>query len=370
MSAGQPTFFQQLPLRAATVFYSAVFFTFAPMSLLLISAPTIERPLTALAATGIVSGLVAVSWAATFSLSKRFAIAIVVTTAATIALSGPFASTRFGAQRPDMSIEGLATVVSIVTGYVLFIVFIAGQGRTTLRLVTEMGLARDIHETLVPPIDRSTPAFEVLAVSRASSEMGGDLVEVVEHDGSTDLYVADVSGHGVRAGVVMGMVKAAIHTGAPGGKTLAELLTELNRVLEATTSAELYATMAVVRRRPGADRVEFALAGHHHIVRRRAADGVVDRWEARAFPLGLMPGVDFEAGCADVAPGDLLVVYTDGLNETEDADEVELGHEAIERIVAESGDGPLSELRTRLYERVDRHGAQVDDQSLLLARVV
>ncbi len=73
-----------------------------------------------------------------------------------------------------------------------------------------MRLARQIHETLVPPIDYEDERIEVFGLSRASAAMGGDLVDLVHRDGSLDVYLADVSGHGVRAGVVMGMLKAAI----------------------------------------------------------------------------------------------------------------------------------------------------------------
>ena len=132
----------------------------------------------------------------------------------------------------------------------------------------------------------------------------------------------------------MAMVKSSIRMGLRKHEGLSELLGDLNEVLEGTTSPELYATLACLRIDP-AGRVEYALEGHHHIAHYRASASELQRLDHRNFPLGLLDGRTYSTDTVAPEPGDLLAVYTDGLNETTDASDAELGHEAIERTVAD-----------------------------------
>jgi hypothetical protein len=360
-------FFLMLPRRAIVIFHVAVFCVFSPAGLLFVSSLEPRRGWAAVAANLAVSGLIAVSWAATFTLSRRFIVAIVATNLLMMAINTVLADTPIGIGRASPSLLSWLIIVQIVLGYALFVVFISGQGRQTLRLVTEMRLARDIHATLVPAIAFDDGRLEVLGVSDPSTEMGGDLIDVVDRGEATDLFVADVSGHGVRAGVVMGMVKSAIRMKLRRPADLPELLDELNDVLEGTTSPELYATLTALRiDRSGG--VEFGLAGHHPIACFRGGSATVERLGARTFPLGLFAGRTYGTERTTLAPGDLLAVYTDGLPETADGEERELGHEPIEREIAARAGRPLAEIRDAVLDLVRRHGAQADDRSLLLVR--
>lgn len=245
--------------------------------------------------------------------------------------------------------------------------FIDGQGKTTLHLMAEMSLARNIHDTLVSPVYFTNDRIEALGSSVPSTGMGGDLIDLVDHDEITDLFLADVSGHGVGAGIVMAMLKASIRMGLRRREDLSELLGNLNEVLENTTSSELYATLACLRvERNG--RVEYALAGHHHIAHYRASTSELRRLAHRNFPLGLLDGRTYGTATVTPEPGDLLAVYTDGLNETSDAFGAELGHQAIERTVTALAGLPLGEIRRDVFDLAERHGEQSDDRTLLLVR--
>src|SRR5688572_27223275 len=141
-------FFERLPPRAALVFFAAIFFVFAPVNVLLTSSVHRSGSLGASLLLAFLSGAAAVCWAATFTVSRWFAFGVVGFTVPLMVLSGPLAGPVLGV-RPSPSLPGLAVVGAIVLGYVLFIVFINGQGRTTLRLLTEMALAQRIHASLV-----------------------------------------------------------------------------------------------------------------------------------------------------------------------------------------------------------------------------
>ena len=362
-------FFSIVPRAAVLAFFAAVFFTFAPLNLLLSSSFEQQRSLGTVIWAGVISGLLAVSWAATFTLSRWFIVGIVLFTLAIVAFSGPLRLSPLGFGAGRTSLASVGVVLSVVAGYVLFVVFISGQGRRTVRLLTEMSLAREIHSTLVPPLRHHARGIEALGLSRASTEMGGDLVDVITGDTTTDLFLADVSGHGVRAGVVMGMLKSALRMGLAEQRELDELAGSLNDVIEATTSAALYATVAAVRIEPESGSGRYLLAGHHPILCLRAASGLIERLGDRAMPLGMMAGTTYQARPFQVAPGDLLAIYTDGLNETADDAERELGHEAIEQCLKRHADRSLEEIQQALFGLAENHGPQVDDRSLLLVRI-
>jgi hypothetical protein len=362
-------FFDLLPPRAALVFFAAVFFVFAPVSFLFTSSVERAGPLGATLLLAFLSGASAVCWAATFTVSYRFAPGIVVFMGAEMLLSGPLAGPVLGVRPSPPSPAGLAVIGAIVLGYVLFIVFINGQGRTTLRLLTEMALAQRIHASLVPALRRSDERLEVDGASVASTEMGGDLVDLVDHGATTDLVLADVSGHGVSAGVVMGMVKAAIRMGLREDRGLERLAADLNGVLDQTTSPEMYATLVLLRVHHAERRLQCLLAGHSQVLLvRRGADAAARIGEG-GVPVGLLGDSAYTSVSVGVAPGDLFATWTDGLDETMDAADRELGREAIERAVVARADRPLAEIRSAVFELARAHGPQRDDRSLLLVRM-
>ena len=362
-------FFELVPPRAALVFFAAIFFVFAPVNVLLTSSFERSGPLGASLVLAFLSGASAVCWAATFTVSRRFAFGIVPFMLAVMLLSGPLAMPVLGVRPSPPSVVGLVLVGSIVLGYVLFIVFINGQGRTTLRLMTEMALAQRIHASLVPALRRSDERLEVDGSSFASTEMGGDLVDMVDHGATTDLVLADVSGHGVKAGVVMGMVKSAIRMGLRDDRGLERLAGDLNEVLDQTTSPEMYATLVLLRVHHAERRLECLLAGHSQVLHHRRGEHTASRVGEGGLPVGLLRGGTYSSVSLGIAPGDLIATWTDGIDETMDEADVELGRAAIESAIVARAERPLAEIRGAVFELARAHGPQRDDRSLLLVRV-
>ena len=87
------------------------------------------------------------------------------------------------------------------------------------------------------------------------------------------------------------------------------------------------------------------------------------------FPLGLFPLAKFESGEIEVEPGDILALMTDGLPEATNAADEEFGFDRIGEILARNAEGPLGTLAEKLFAEVRRHGAQTDDETLLLVGV-
>ena len=205
----------------------------------------------------------------------------------------------------------------------------ARLSREVSALQAEMSLARDIHSTLVPPVDCTMQHMELFGQSLPSSAMGGDLLDLVEADGRMGVFVADVSGHGVKAGVVMGMLKSAVRTQLLAPISMALLLSNLNRILLKLENLEMYATLACMRF-TDASTAEFSLAGHLPILHYRSKERVIHQLRNQHFPLGMFDNADYGSQTVKFGPGDIFVLLTDGLTEVENESGEEFGHRQIE----------------------------------------
>jgi hypothetical protein len=147
-------------------------------------------------------------------------------------------------------VDGLGTMLTVMVGYTCFPRFINVTAARHLRAQAEIALARDIHRVLVPEIHRTAGEYEFFGWSVPSGDVGGDLVDLVEtHDGWLG-YVADVSGHGVASGVVMGMFKSGVRTRVRSGGTVGGLLGDVDQVLMPLKQPNMYVTAACIRGGP------------------------------------------------------------------------------------------------------------------------
>ena len=120
----------------------------------------------------------------------------------------------------------------------LLLSFVSNEGLANVRMQTELSLAHGIQATLVPDLYLQTPRFELYGKSISSTEMGGDLIDVIQNDdGSLLAYIADISGHGLPAGQLMGMLKTALRVSLQFHQQAAALLETADRVLPAVKEA-------------------------------------------------------------------------------------------------------------------------------------
>jgi sigma-B regulation protein RsbU (phosphoserine phosphatase) len=154
----------------------------------------------------------------------------------------------------------------------------------------------------------------------------------------------------------------------PDGPALGDLVSGLNDILAQTQRPNTLATFAALELY-GGGRARYALAGHLPILHFRAAARKLERLENAHPPLGIIEGRAFRHADIEAARGDLFVILTDGLTEVFDQRGEEFGEERLERIVEENGDRPLREIYDRILAAVRAFGPQLDDQTLLLARV-
>jgi serine phosphatase RsbU (regulator of sigma subunit) len=206
-------------------------------------------------------------------------------------------------------------------------------------------LAEKLQQTLAPPLAASKAGHEIHGMSVPSSQMGGDLLDAVDDHGAIACYVADVAGHGIHAGVFMGIVKSSARTALLRPVPLAGFLADLNRVLfDIKAGSATYATFACVRCGEGG-KVEYSLAGNGPILHYRALSKATAQLAMEQFPLGLFANATFQSGLVEIDPGDILLLLTDGLPEVTDVNDEQFGMERIEKIVAQNARGRSQTLR-------------------------
>ena len=390
-SARSHAFLQRLPLRARVLFFAAILFTFGSVGFIQDSMNvTHMAPWAYVGATAAYAGLVAVGYALAIS-ARRVLLPLAVAfhllvprfvlpalqralgmPEASPLVPGPLAPVPAGettlAVVQRLQTDGILTMACIVLGYFFFIRLISGEGRRRLRLETEIALAERLHATLVPPVERRTERFEVFGRSEPSSEVGGDLLDIVERDQGLVLCVADVAGHGVSAGAFMGMVKSAIRMKLLASDALDSLLDDLNEVVGQIRRPEMFVTFAGLRF-DATNSAEVALAGHLPILRCRSAGGAIESIDNAHPPLGVVGHQRHTSTRVPFEPGDLFVVLTDGLTEVANAAGQQLGTSGICRAVAGAAGQPLGEIYASILRVARTHGPQTDDQTLLLVRI-
>ena len=271
-------------------------------------------------------------------------------------------------------ISAIGMMVSIVLSYVFFILFIRGEGKESFKLRNELELAHGIQKTLVPPVSLRTTRFEVYGVSKPSEKVGGDLVDALElTNGDAIAYLADIAGHGLQAGILMGMLKTAVRTALletgqlEPTQTLPLLLDRLNSVLPQVKEPHMYATFTGFRL--GVDgSVYYALAASPPILHWHASRAYLSHARRHSSLWGFCPCRHSTASSLEVLPGDLLVVATDGILEASNKDEEEFGVERVKDVIAANTRVPLAELAQKILGAAQAFGKQLDDQTILIVR--
>jgi sigma-B regulation protein RsbU (phosphoserine phosphatase) len=253
-------------------------------------------------------------------------------------------------------------------GFRLLLSFVTTEGLDNVRMQTELSLARGIQATLVPTISFQSATFEVYGKSIPSTEMGGDLMDLIENDRSLLAYVGDISGHGLAAGQLMGMLKTAMRVSLQFQQHPVALLEGVDRVLPALKEPDMYATLALLRF-DGSAQAEYALAGHVPILHYRDRSRDTTRLSMRQFPLGLIPGGTYASQRVTYSSRDLFLLLTDGISEVPNDRDEEFGLTRLEQLLTQYAAQPLMHIWDLIMGEVRQHGLQQDDQTLLLVRV-
>jgi len=236
---------------------------------------------------------------------------------------------RIATKNWDIRVGGFNTVVA----FLLVAFLLAMELIDKLAYRDELVLARDLQATLVTAHLPEHPSFELGAYNRIANMVGGDLYEfVVLPDGSLALLFGDASGHGMAAGLVMAVAHAGFRNQLDVDSSPQAMTQALNRILCATGGTRSFFSAVYVLARPDGS-FSLSVAGHPPpaII---GPDGTIrERLGIGSYPLGIRPTLDWVPITGALAPGETLLLYSDGLYETTDDRGNAFGEERIESLV-------------------------------------
>jgi phosphoserine phosphatase RsbU/P len=249
---------------------------------------------------------------------------------------------------------------------------LAAEAAERRRLAAELELARRIQVALLPSRLPEVAGYELLAGNVPSRGVSGDLYTVDLHPdtGMATFLVCDVSGKGMAASLLGASLEALAVGPIEVGHPPDGICLRVSRRLFARTPPEKYATGFVAQLDPGTHRLAWCNAGHNSALLVRSG-GEVERLAASGPPLGVLPSASYRAHETALGPGDLLLVYTDGITEAANPDEEEFGLDRLVDLAGRLRGVPLPQLRTTIETALDefvRGVPYLDDRTLLFLR--
>lgn len=254
----------------------------------------------------------------------------------------------------------------ISVGCLIFLLALELVDRVRVR--DELEVARELQDELLPHNLPVVPGYLFAHSYRTANEVGGDYYDLtLLPDGRLSLMVGDASGHGMAAGLVMAIANATLQTALDLDPHPERVLALLNRTLCRTGTKRTFMSVFYSVLTPETGEVEYVCAGHPFPLLRRA-DGSVEELGCGGFPLGIREPLDFVRQTVQLNPGDLLMLYTDGLPEALDAQgKAAFGYERVEAVMTLGG-SPQS-VHDGILQSFDRHVGDEplrDDLTLLV----
>ncbi len=265
-------------------------------------------------------------------------------------------------------LNGAALVfVALLVGFVIS-AFVRQQMK--MQAAKELEMAKDIQLSALPNVFPPFPdetRFDIWASMETAKEVGGDFYDFYFTGQDRVLFlVADVSGKGVPAAMFMMRAKALIKSIAQTGKPLAQVFEEANDALCEGNTSSTFVTVWAGELNIHTGRVAFVNAGHNPPAVRRG--GVIEFLRTRSsLVLGAMPGVSYRTGELQLAPGDVVYLYTDGIVEQPDESGELFGEKRLMQVIA-SGVHRRGEVLGDVLAAVRRYAAdveQTDDRTQL-----
>jgi len=270
-------------------------------------------------------------------------------------------------------VEALAEQAGLAVHNADFLSLLVEKQRIDLDLV----LASDVQQMLLPQTMPEVPGVDIDARYLAAQKVSGDLYDVFELGyGRLGLAVADVSGKGISASLLMAICRTTLRQIAPAHLSPAKVLTMLNRALASDMREGMYITMTYAVVDSTRNSMILARAGHERpLLSRRdrtTREFVSDFIASEGMPLGLVDAALFETVIEDkaveFAPGSTLVLYTDGLTEAPNAEDKEFGTARLADALRSAHAGSARQINDQILQSVQNFSGTVglrDDYTLL-----
>src|SRR5215216_848168 len=221
------------------------------------------------------------------------------------------------------------------------------------RLESELELSQIVQRALLPQRMPNIRGVELAAFSRPSEIIGGDYFDFFQfRDGTHGLVIADVSGHGVAAGMLMSSLQTAIQTMAPETDSPAEILERINRFYIHNIHFTTFVTVFLARFDPTTLSLTYVNAGHNPPAVRRRSNASITWLRPTAPAIGLAEDFHARMETMSFEEGDSLLLYTDGVTEVLNISNEQFGQERLAQLVQQHADRPAPDLLQAVRQAV------------------
>ncbi len=235
----------------------------------------------------------------------------------------------------------------------------------------ELRVAREVQRELLPRTAPPVAELELAGICRPAIAVGGDYYDYLQdRDGRLGLVIADVSGKGVSAALLMAGLQASVRSRFPTADTPGALAADLNEAVFGSSSAARYATAFLATFDRESRRLAYTNAGHLPAILVREHETA--RCDEGGFPFGLFESAAYATGARTLAPGDLLALFTDGITEAPAPDGEEFGAARLAELLRAHRERPLEAVIAAVLDALRQWSGPVDahdDVTLVLARV-
>src|SRR5215208_981772 len=241
------------------------------------------------------------------------------------------------------------------------------------RLEAELELSQVVQRALLPQRIPNIRGVELAAFSRPSEIIGGDYFDFFQfRDGTHGLVIADVSGHGVSAGILMSSLQTALRTMAPDTDSPAEILERINRFYIHNIHFTTFVTVFLARFDPTTLSLTYVNAGHNPPAVRRRSNASITWLRPTAPAIGLAEEFHARMESIGFSEGDSLLLYTDGVTEVLNISNEQFGQERLAELVHQHADRPAPDLLQAVRQAVSAFGGNrplVDDVTMVALKI-
>lgn len=236
------------------------------------------------------------------------------------------------------------------------------------RLEQELQLASEIQQRFQPTAPPVVHGYELQGISFSCYEIGGDYYDFIERaDGRLVVALGDVSGKGTAAALLMSSLHAAVHAQAASHSSLVETITNVNRYLAENIPSNRFVTLFYAELDPKAGSLSFVNAGHNPPIIVHDS-GTVEQLSSGGLPLGIIPDTEYKEGRTQLQPGDVLVIYSDGVSEAINPEGEEFGPDRLCQVVTENMNATAAGIRDRIESALTKfvRGTPANDDITLV----
>ena len=246
----------------------------------------------------------------------------------------------------------------------------------------DIALASDVQRRLLPDAPPRAECVDFAAISVPARRIGGDYYDFVElRDRQIGIALADVSGKGVAAALIMSVVQASLRIiSSEGDVSPPRLVARMNQFVYRSTPASKYATFFYAQLDQQRRQLRYVNAGHNapyllRAGRPSAADSAppeIEELSAGGTVVGMFPDMEYEEATVELCPGDVLLAFTDGVPEAHNPEDEEFGEERLQQLLRQTAHLPANEISARLSDEMKawiRDAEQYDDLTFIVMKV-